>query len=86
MAQVLAQGAEFRIRPRTAIVEVNGQTIGIADDWAGDGGYRFNGPGTYSVYLSSPGFRPAWSQVIVDPSAGDRVARVRMRLQRSDAD
>jgi hypothetical protein len=80
-----SSGVEFRIRPKRAIVEVDGSAIGIADDYDSTAkAYHFNGPGTYAVRLSAREYVPMWVRVVIDQGAPERVARIRLRLQKGE--
>jgi len=77
---------EFRVRPDTAIVTINGVTIGKADDWDGFGGgkpYPIPYPGDYYVQLSAPGFQTTWIKIVISPGARDDTARIRTRMPKS---
>jgi serine/threonine-protein kinase len=64
--------AEFHVSPEDTVVTVDGQRIGIADDWDGIGGgqkYKFPGPGSYLIELSLEGYKTAYVRVLVTPDA-----------------
>ncbi|MFN3413841.1 MAG: serine/threonine-protein kinase, partial [Thermoanaerobaculum sp.] len=77
-------GAVFNVDPEDALVEIQGRTIGIADDWDGKGGgkvYVFPGPGTYYARLSLKGHRTVWVAIVISPSAKDENADVDWELE-----
>jgi tRNA A-37 threonylcarbamoyl transferase component Bud32 len=81
------KGAEFHVEPEEALVTIDGQLLGPADDWDGAGGgetYSFPGPGDYLVKLSLQGFRTAWVKVVVTPSAKRDVVDVDTELEEID--
>ncbi len=78
------KGAEFNVSPEEAIVAVNGQRIGAADDWDGAGGgkvYMFSGPGTYDILLTMDGYETMRIQVVVAADAKREIADVDSELQ-----
>lgn len=78
------QGAVFNVDPEDALVEIDGQVIGTADDWDGKGGgkvYVFPGPGTYYAKLSLKGYRTAWVAIVISPSAKDKNADVDWEME-----
>ncbi len=78
-------GVEFRVRPKKAIVEVDGEAIGVVDDFDSEAkAYHFNGPGTYSVRLSARDYVPMWLRVVIVEGAPESVTRVRLRMQKGD--
>jgi serine/threonine-protein kinase len=73
------RGAEFNVSPEGALVTVDGQPIGKADDWDGKGGgqtYVFPRAGRHLVKLALAGYRDAWIEIVVDAGAPDEVADV----------
>jgi serine/threonine-protein kinase len=82
---ICSRAADFDVEPDDAEIEVNGQRIGIADEWDDAGGgslYEFPGPGTYYVRLSRPPrYRAAWVKIVVTPHAASEVAEVGTELQ-----
>ena len=82
---ICSRAADFDVEPDDAEIEVNGEVIGIADDWDGAGGgslYTFPGPGTYYIRLSRPPrYRPAWVKIVVTPHASREVAEVDTELE-----
>lgn len=81
------KGAEFNVSPEEAVVSIDGQRLGIADDWDGTGGgktYRFAGPGTYDVVLTLDGYRTARVQIVVSADAEDDIADVDTELDERD--
>jgi hypothetical protein len=77
------RGAEFNVSPEEAIVTVDGEELGKADDWDGKGGgqtYVFPRPGKHYVKLALPGFRTTWIEVIVTPTAEDEIADIDTNL------
>jgi eukaryotic-like serine/threonine-protein kinase len=78
--------AEFRVRPSSATVTINGVTIGIADDWDNFGGgkpYPFPYAGDYYVELAANGYESAWIRITIKPDARDQSVRVNTRLKKS---
>ncbi len=85
---VCSKGAEFNVSPEEAEITINGQVIGIADDWDGMGGgktYEFPGPGTYLVQLSAKGYATTWIRIDVKPDAADEIADVDTELPEAAA-
>jgi hypothetical protein len=81
------RAAEFHVDPEEAQITIDGQMIGIADDWDGAGGGKewvFPGPGDYTVMISAPGFRTEWVRIRVTPSAKREVADVDNELRESE--
>ncbi len=77
--------AEFHVRPDAALVYVNGQLIGPADDWDDRGGgkaYQFRSPGNYWVRFSLPGYETTWVKIHVSLDAEKPVAKVKLKLPR----
>ncbi|MCS7182729.1 MAG: serine/threonine protein kinase [Thermoanaerobaculum sp.] len=77
-------GAVFNVDPEEALVEINGQVIGIADDWDGKGGgkvYYFPGPGTYYAKLSLAGHKTVWVAIVITPTAKEEHADVDWELE-----
>lgn len=78
------EGAVFNVSPEEALVEIEGNIIGTADDWDGKGGgrvYRFPKPGTYYARLSLQGYRTVWVAIVITPSAGDEEADVDWEME-----
>ncbi|MGE0640256.1 MAG: protein kinase [Thermoanaerobaculia bacterium] len=78
------EGAEFNVDPEETEVEVDGRSIGIADDWDNAGGgkiYRFSGPGEHIVRLSLAGYRTVWVKVRIHPQARRKIADVDTELE-----
>ncbi len=81
------QGAEFHVEPEETEVTIDGQLLGIADDWDGAGGgkaYLFPGPGEYLVQLELQGYRTVWVKVVVSPSARRDIVDVDNELEEID--
>jgi len=81
------KGAEFHVRPDSAMVTINGVTIGKADDWDGFAGgrqYPFGAPGSYFVELTAPGYKTAWVKIVVKNDARADFARVRTKLEKAE--
>ncbi len=81
------KGAEFHVEPEEALVTIDGQLLGPADNWDGAGGgetHFFPGPGDYLVKLSLQGFRTVWVKVVVAPSAKRDVVDVDTELEEID--
>ena len=78
------KGAEFHVEPEDALVTIDGQLLGKADDWDGAGGgkaHLFPGPGEHLVKLSLAGFRTIWVKVVVTPSAKRDIVDVDSELE-----
>ncbi len=78
-------GAVFNVDPEDALVEIEGQVIGKADDWDGKGGgkvYLFPGPGTYYAKLSLAGYKTVWVAIVISPHAKDKYADVDWELDK----
>jgi serine/threonine-protein kinase len=80
---VSRRAAQFHVRPDSAIVTINGVTIGKADDWDGFGGgktYSFPRDGDYYAELVAPGYQTAWIKISIQPDAKDLTAKIRTKL------
>ncbi len=76
---------KFDVDPEEAYLKVNGEVIGIADQWDGAGGgklYPFPGPGTYLVEIYLEGYETLWVQVIVKPDAARERVSINPELQK----
>jgi serine/threonine-protein kinase len=79
--------AEFHVDPEEALVTIDGNPIGPADDWDGAGGgkeYTFPGPGDYVAKFTLDGYRTAWVRVRITPSARRAIADVEFDLEELD--
>ena len=68
-------------------MRIDGNAIGVADDWDGVGGgksYAFPGPGEYRVELSLSGHHTAWVKIVVRADAGSDVVDVDTELREID--
>ncbi|MCD4748860.1 MAG: protein kinase [Thermoanaerobaculales bacterium] len=80
-----SRGAEFHVDPEETMVTINGEDIGIADDWDGRGGgkvYFFPGPGRYLVKLSCAGRRTTWIRIAVTEYADDEIVDIDTELEK----
>jgi hypothetical protein len=78
------KGAEFHVEPEEALVTVDGNLLGTADDWDGSGGgkaYLFPGPGEYVVRLALQGYRTTFVKVVVTPGAKRDIVDVDNELE-----
>jgi serine/threonine-protein kinase len=78
-------GAELNVEPEDAEVAIDGQVIGIADDWDGAGGgqvYTFPGPGTYYARFSLNRYQTAWVKIVVSEDAEKTVADIDFELSK----
>jgi serine/threonine-protein kinase len=76
--------AEFNIEPEEAEVTINGEVIGIADEWDGSGGgerYYFD-PGTYYVRFTMEGYEVTWVKIIVTLDAEEAIADIDTELRK----
>jgi serine/threonine-protein kinase len=80
-----AWGAEFNIDPEEAEVAIDGQVIGIADDWDGSGGgqvYYFDGPGVYYARFTHHRFQITWVKIIVKEDAAEGIADIDTEMRK----
>ncbi len=78
------ESATFKIDPDTAIVTVDGEVIGIADEWADTPRtkkYKFQGEGVHYVKLSHRDYETLWLRFIVSKDALDKTAIVELALK-----
>jgi hypothetical protein len=76
--------ATFKIDPDTAIVTVDGEVIGIADEWADTPRtkkYKFQNEGVHYVKLSHRDYETLWLRFIVSKDALDKTAIVELTLK-----
>jgi hypothetical protein len=76
--------ATFKIDPDTAIVTVDGEVIGIADEWADTPRtkkYKFQSEGVHYVKLSHRDYETLWLRFIVSKDALDKTAIVELTLK-----
>jgi len=81
--------AAFKIEPDTAIVTVDGEIIGIADEWADTPRtkkYEFEKEGVHYVRLSHRDYKTIWLRFIVSEKADDKTAEVELEMKKSDKD
>ncbi len=80
------EGVKFQTDPEEAIVSIDGQRIGIADDWDGAGGGKAwrASPGTYVACLSGPALRTACVELRLDPGAKAKFCEVETELEEVD--
>jgi predicted Ser/Thr protein kinase len=77
--------ARFAVRPEQARIFVDGELVGIADDWDGWGGGRdfpFSDDGSHRVRVELPGYRSLTLVVRVDPGTSSDTIRIAERLER----
>jgi hypothetical protein len=76
---------KFQISPDQARLYIDGQYVGVADDWDDHGGGKVFplSPGTHALRAALPGYRDLRLQIVVEPgaspdteSAGDEMVRV----------
>ena len=75
----------FKIDPDTAIVTVDGEIIGIADEWADTPRtkkYEFKSPGIHYVKLSHRDYKTIWLRFIVSDKADDKTAEVELEMKK----
>jgi serine/threonine-protein kinase len=78
-------GVEFNVEPEKAVVAIDGQEIGIADEWDGAGGgqvYTFPGPGTYYARFSLHRYQTTWIKIVVSEDAEETVAEIDTELRK----
>jgi hypothetical protein len=76
--------ATFKIDPDTTIVTVDGEVIGIADEWADTPRtkkYKFKNEGVHYVKLSHRDYDTLWLRFIVSKDALDKTAIVELELK-----
>ncbi len=81
--------AAFKIEPDTAIVTVDGEIIGIADEWADTPRtkkYEFEKEGVHYVKLSHRDYKTIWLRFIVSEKADDKTAEVELEMKKADKD
>jgi hypothetical protein len=66
------RGMKFQISPDQARLYIDGQYVGVADDWDDHGGGKVFpfAAGTHNVRAALPGYRDLRLQIVADPSAG----------------
>lgn len=77
-----SEGVEFHV-DGDALVAVDGEVLGIADDWDGTAGgrvWRPPRPGTYSAQASLEGYRTTWVKLVLDPRADEEICEVDVDL------
>jgi hypothetical protein len=81
--------AAFKIEPDTAIVTVDGEIIGIADEWADTPRtkkYEFEKEGVHYVKLSHRDYKTIWLRFIVGEKADDKTVEVELEMKKADKD
>ncbi len=81
--------AAFKIEPDTAIVTVDGEIIGIADEWADTPRtkkYEFEKEGVHYVKLSHRDYKTIWLRFIVSDKADDKTVEVELEMKKADKD
>ena len=81
--------AAFKIDPDTAIVTVDGEIIGIADEWADTPRtkkYEFEKEGVHYVKLSHRDYKTVWLRFIVSDKADDKTAEVELEMKKNKDD
>ena len=76
--------ATFKIDPNTAVVTVDGEVIGIADEWADTPRtkkYKFKSEGVHYVKLQHKDYETLWLRFIVKEDALDKTAIVELKLK-----
>ena len=76
--------ATFKIDPNTAVVTVDGDVIGIADEWADTPRtkkYKFKSEGVHYVKLQHKDYEALWLRFIVSKDALDKTAIVELQLK-----
>jgi hypothetical protein len=77
--------AAFKIEPDTAIVTVDGEIIGIADEWADTPRtkkYEFEKEGVHYVKLSHRDYKTIWLRFIVSDKADDKTVEVELEMKK----
>jgi hypothetical protein len=78
--------AAFKIDPNTAIVTVDDEIIGIADEWADTvrtKKYEFKKEGVHYVKLSHRDYKTMWLRFIVSEKADDKTVVVERELKKN---
>jgi hypothetical protein len=78
-------GVEFHVDPEEAWIDIDGQTIGISDDWDGMGGaepYRFAGRGTHYARIWLEGYQDQWVRIVVSSEGEDDITDVDVELEK----
>jgi hypothetical protein len=76
--------ATFKVDPNTAVVTVDGEVIGIADEWADTPRtkkYKFKSEGVHYVKLQHKDYEALWLRFIVSKNALDKTAIVELKLK-----
>ena len=82
-----SRGAEFHVDPEDTLVTIDGNVLGIADDWDGMGGGKqwvAPGPGEYLVKLTLEGYQTTWIKIVIQPGAKRKFADVDTDLEEVD--
>ena len=77
----------FKIDPDTAIVTVDNEIIGIADEWADTPRtkkYEFEKEGVHYVKLSHRDYKTIWLRFIVSDKADDKTAEVELDMKKGN--
>lgn len=77
------EGVEFHTDPEEAVVSIDGQRIGVADDWDGMGGGKAwqSQPGTYVACMSGPSLQTVCVEIHLEPGARKRLCDVDTDLE-----
>jgi hypothetical protein len=76
--------ATFKVDPDTAVVTVDGEVIGIAEEWADTPRtkkYKFKSEGVHYVKLQHKDYEALWLRFIVSKNALDKTAIVELKLK-----
>ncbi len=79
--------AAFKIDPDTAIVTVDGEIIGIADEWADTPRtkkYEFEKEGVHYVKLSHRDYKTIWLRFKVSDKADDKTVEVELEMKKGN--
>jgi hypothetical protein len=75
------RGMTTNVVPDDAVVYVNDVAVGQAKQFAGQA-YEFATPGSYTVRVTSPGFRDRVYTVTVAENAGNEIAKITAHLEK----
>ncbi len=82
---IASRGAAFVVEPADASIYVNGEQIGLANQFSGpDEVYEFPGPGKYRVRISAPGHRDETVILTADPQSLTEIATVTRKMTRTN--
>jgi hypothetical protein len=80
------ESVEFQVDPEEAVVSIDGNRLGLADDWDGAGGgeeWRPD-PGTYVACFSASELRTACVEIVIDRGARRKTCEVETELEEVD--